>query len=476
MASLEGEIASIDTILAQIAQRRVFVRRRINGLSPTARIPSEILIEIFQIACQPVDKGYRVRRAVTPLFIGSICRLWRDVAWSTPLLWNTILLHVSPDRKHHDTQVQLLGDWLLNARSAPLSIKLIVEDERESVLCAFEAIMRILITRSDYWLTFDSRLPPQCHNIFKNINFPMLTSVSLQLSNTVSTSIIPDMFLTAPKLVDVNLLNCHFPLMLPWEQVRRFRTGLSSITECLKVLRESPNLQECYFNGVYTPVDFISKTIIPHAQLQLKHLHVMLQRHGPWTLSDSMSLFDGMTLPSLSNLCIQYYGTTILHLSSITSLVLRSACNLERFTIKFPFDNAELIPCLEAMPSLTYLDLEMPRGLDMGLTRHNVTSLDPLSNSSRLLLPNLKYLKYKGPVLCDCRTIVDMLAHRWHLSDDSRTSQGFTRVSKLQLAEILSTVPYLISADVQEELKNLLEEGMSVRIESLVRTPATFNS
>jgi hypothetical protein len=139
-------------------------------------------------------------------------------------------------------------------------------------------------------------------------------------------------------------------------------------------------------------------------------------------------------------------------------------------------------------------------GPDMGLTKKFVASLDPLSNSSRLLLPNLKYFEYKGPVLCDCRTIVDMLARRWHLSDgktsqsifrvpklglanifstvryhvnrcarrfDGRTSQS---IPKLRLAEVLSTVRYRVTADVQEELRNLSEEGMLVRIESLVPT------
>ena len=63
-----------------------------------------------------------------------------------------------------------------------------------------------------------------------------------------------------------------------------------------------------------------------------------------------------------------------------------------------------------------------------------------------------------------------MLVHRWHLSDDVETSQNIsTRVSKLQQAEILSTVPYQVIADVQEELRNLSEEGMLVRIESPVR-------
>ena len=147
LVSLEEKIASIDTVLLQIARRRASLMRRINGLLPIARIPSEILIKIFQIACQPIAYGYR--KAVTPLFIGSICGLWRDVAWSTPLLWNTILLNYS--RKHHDSLVQLLGDWLLKARSEPLSIKVTVVDECDYDYCGFEAIMRILVTRSDYW-------------------------------------------------------------------------------------------------------------------------------------------------------------------------------------------------------------------------------------------------------------------------------------------------------------------------------------
>ena len=429
-------------------------------MSPTARIPSEILIEIFQISCQPVYNGYR--QAVTPFFIGSICRRWRDVAWSTPLLWNTILLHVS--LKQHSSQVQLLRDWLLNARSAPLSIKLIAEHEHGPVLChAIEAIMRILVTRSDYWLTFDSCLPSQCHNIFKNINFPMLTSVSL-----VSTSIIPDMFLTAPKLVDFNLPHYNFSMMLPWEQIRCFKTQWLTVPMCLKIIRQSPNLQECHFEQVDSRFSLTSKTITSHAQLKI--LYVMLR--GTGASSESMSLFDSVTLPSLSNLRIQYKGTKRLPLSSITSLFLRSASILERFTIEFPFDNADLIPCLEAIPSLTYLHLERlwAQSSDMGLTGDLVASLDPLSNlnSSRLLLPNLKYFKYKGPALCDCRTIVDMLAHRWHLPNDGGASQSI-RASKLQLAEVFSTVPYHVTADVQEELRNLLEEGMLVRIESLVR-------
>ena len=149
MVSLD-DLASIETIMSQLARRRASCRRKINELSSTtARIPSKILIEIFRIVCQP---GRKIRKSVTPLFIGSICSQWREVAWAAPLLWNTILLHIS--RKHHGAQ---LSDRLLKARSAPLKIKLIAEDDAH---CEYEAIMRILVTRTLYWLTFDSLLPP----------------------------------------------------------------------------------------------------------------------------------------------------------------------------------------------------------------------------------------------------------------------------------------------------------------------------
>ena len=457
-----GELASIEAIMSQLARRRASCRRRINELSSTtARIPSEILSEIFLIACQPVNDGRRSRKAVTPPFIGSICRRWRDVAWSTPFLWNTILLHIS--RKNHGTQVQFLRDRLLKASSAPLNIRLTAEDDAH---LAFEAIMRILVTRSDYWLTFNSSLPPlECQNILENINFPMLTSVSLHFYNFETSLHVNNMFLIAPKLVDVYLKCCNSSVMLPWEQIRRFRSGASTtVAEFWKVLRQSPNLEECHFKYIYIPDRLIFETVISHAQL--KYLDVVLQDSRR-----SMSLFDSITLPSLTNLRIQSYGSKGLRLSSLTSLVLRSACNLERFTIGISFIPADLIPCLETIPSLTFLhlDLEMPSipSPYIGLTRHFVESLDPLNNSSGLLLPNLKHFKFKGQVLCDYQTIVDMLAHRWHLSDDGESSHS-GRVSKLKLVEILSIAPYHVPSDMQEKIRNLLEEGIVISIESLV--------
>jgi hypothetical protein len=132
------------------------------------------------------------------------------------------------------------------------------------------------------------------------------------------------------------------------------------------------------------------------------------------------------------------------------------------FLKKTQFDYADLLPCLEVIPSLPYLRLKMLRGPDVGLTRHFAASLDPLSNSNRLLLPNLKYSGALRVVL---------LSTCWPLDGIYPMIAELFRVlvSKLKLVKVLSTLPYHVTADVQEELRILLEEGMLVRVVSLVR-------
>lgn len=65
-----------------------------------------------------------------------------------------------------------------------------------------------------------------------------------------------------------------------------------------------------------------------------------------------------------------------------------------------------------------------------------------------------------------------------YLSDDDETPQSIftTKVSKLKQAEVVPIGPYLVTADMQEELRKLSEEGMTVKIKSEVCTPMEVGS
>jgi F-box-like len=461
VAGLEAEMASIEAMMENLSWRRTNLRRKFNSLSPTALLPVEILAEIFRLTCQLEDE--LGGPSVTPLFFGGICKDWREIAWSTPLLWNMISLHVS--RKAHGFQVQLLRDWLLRANSSPLFIELTSDDEHKSIFCSLRIIMDVLVTRSTYWKSLDCLLPPQYHDILKNNHFPMLTSVSLRPpKGTISIFCEPpNMFLSAPKLLDVDLSGYNYSaMMLPWEQLRRFKTQVLTVAECLKVLKRSPSLKECHLESVYSPEIFPSPVPLENFYSELEHLDITLIRGA------AVSLFDNITLPSLSQLRVHYSGAAGFNLSTICSLVLRSSCNLQRLCIeKWHIHDEDLIPCLESVPSLSHLRLVvLGESESAGLSKNFVLMMHPSRDSGPPLLPKLTSFHYEGPVECDSHSLVDMLSERW--CAQSAKNRNAIPIATLNTAKIVSHARYELTDDVECKMRWLRKGGMDLSIRSVL--------
>ena len=462
MTQLESEISLIETMMERLTTRRAILQRTINALSPISQLPPEVLTEIFRMTFQgSADSTQRI----TPLFFGGICKEWREIAWSTPLLWNSLCLSVS--RKTHGAQTNLLAEWLLRAKSSPLFIKLTSEDEHEAIFCSLRAILDVLVTRAAYWYSLDCLLPPQCHDALKNHEFPMLTSVSLRPpKGTISTfSEPPSMFLSAPQLIDVDLSGYNFSAMvLPWDQLRRFKTQFLTVTECLKVLRRSPALLECYLESVYSPeiLDSLPSETL-YSDLDL--LNVFLIK------SAAISLLDNLTLPKLRILDVHGTGPGSTLLSSIRSLVLRSQCNLQRLSLERRNESGlkddDIIACLAAIPCLSHLRLVFSgtRLLDpsFALSEKLVSRFRPSNQSDEPLLPNLACLEYRGAATCENRSLVDMLSERWHVSGGG----GLRGISRLKRVEIIRTAAtYPMHYTVQADLDDLVREGMEVKVYS----------
>ncbi|KAF8896876.1 hypothetical protein CPB84DRAFT_1848057 [Gymnopilus junonius] len=452
-ASLEAEMIRVEKTIESLSQRRTILRRKINALSLTAQLPPEILIEIFRLVSHSPSET--TERHI-PLFFGGVCKEWRDIAWSTPLLWNTVSLHVS--RKTHGSQVHLLRDWLLRAQESPLHIKLTTDDEHESIFCSLRAIMDVLVTRSMYWHSLDCLLPPQCHDVLKDSQFPMLTSVCIRPpKGTISTfSEPPDMFLSAPKLLDVDLSGYNFAAMvLPWEQLRKFKTQFLTVGECLKVCRRSPNLKECHLESVYSP-DLLSSPTLNPLHCELEYLDVTLIKGA------AITLLDNITLPSLRDLRIHYSGPNGFLLSAISSLVVRSSCNLQRLHIrKQHFLDDDLIPCLEAIPSLSDLHLAAISDTSIGLTQRLVEVLHPSYQSGHPLLPNLRSFEFHGPVSADLQSVGAMLSARWHEKRIDLTSEPNTSpIAQLAKVQIIFPMQGDLTDEFLEEVSRLSGEGM----------------
>ncbi|KAJ7232207.1 hypothetical protein B0H12DRAFT_1029047, partial [Mycena haematopus] len=90
LARLDARIKVAAIALGQLTQQRASLKGPIDAhkalISPMRRIPQDILLEIF-FSCLPLEHDTHIDPAVAPLVLGRICRNWRSVAYSTPMLW-----------------------------------------------------------------------------------------------------------------------------------------------------------------------------------------------------------------------------------------------------------------------------------------------------------------------------------------------------------------------------------------------------
>ncbi|KAK7048919.1 hypothetical protein R3P38DRAFT_2872048 [Favolaschia claudopus] len=139
MSSREALLDRIDNILSAIErQQTVFeydtkvldrlitslneARAKLNTLAPVAQLPVEILSHIFKMCDVPWRDNYsRATPSCALLLLLRVCRSWRDIAVSCPLLWTSVCFN-SHSRGNNYTE--LISVWLGRSRALPLDIRL----------------------------------------------------------------------------------------------------------------------------------------------------------------------------------------------------------------------------------------------------------------------------------------------------------------------------------------------------------------
>lgn len=86
---------------------------------PMQSIPPEVVSHIFEDALGP-------RPLVGALRLGEVCRYWRQVAWTTPSLWNELefIILQENDKKGLGNYIENFQDYLFRSRSLSLSINI----------------------------------------------------------------------------------------------------------------------------------------------------------------------------------------------------------------------------------------------------------------------------------------------------------------------------------------------------------------
>ena len=89
----------------------------------TRRVPREIASHIFAQCISSDLRRHQIQKEIIcqPLVLGAVCQSWRDIAWTTPQLWTTIIISILPP-PDPSLKLELLDQWIARSRYLPLNI------------------------------------------------------------------------------------------------------------------------------------------------------------------------------------------------------------------------------------------------------------------------------------------------------------------------------------------------------------------
>ncbi|KAJ6512822.1 hypothetical protein C8R45DRAFT_961478 [Mycena sanguinolenta] len=294
LTRIDARIEEMEIALALLKEQRALLKKPIDAhgvlISVIRRLPQDILVEIF-LACLPSEHDALIDPTEAPLVLGRICRHWRSLVYSTPMLWRSI--HIpSPDYLQTPPNIlsrleKIVNEWL--ERSAACSLSVSINDWNRVFPQKLDKNPLVL-----QLLPFCRRLQHVTYTGDAVSLRPLLQlgSEDLPLLQTLRMDFAwggPDSMdaFQIPTLQDVELcmaasVDPH-SLPLQWSQLTRLRlecksTGNGSegglhIDGAFDVLGRCPNLVECVLGVTRARVADLARNLSP---IILPHLETLV--------------------------------------------------------------------------------------------------------------------------------------------------------------------------------------------------------
>lgn len=403
-------------------ETRIQVHRSL--LSPIRRLPPEILSQIFEDAAYNYYSYIRLRHWTNPhnlpMFqFTTVSYLWRQVAISTPFLWNYLNMDLDAI---DDRVVRIIDTMLQRSGNAPLRLYITCErwmmsvapdyqprrpqpERMKAIECA-TAVMRLLLAHSERWRTVTLSIPDYLVPIIAEANcqFPRLVGVTIEANSPrrFASSCTLDLFQNAISLVSASLNSCTPSVIgLPLQGLRQLYLSISSevedMAELHRVLTEATSLDLLSLTRGHGPKLYGLGDNIVHPRL---NTFVCTQPHD-------LSFVDSLTLPSLVDLRLQQVDMSISLIKAWTVLIHRSRCTIQTLELGNISDTTPFASLFQSLPSLEVLRL-----LFAPLTEDAVQALSAQTADGRMeLLPSLKNFHMQGRN--HPSNLFDMLSPRW---------------------------------------------------------------
>jgi len=337
------------------------------------KLPPEIGSHIFclflpTLDFEDFDLWNKAATFTRVMRLGAVCRKWRQLAWTTPDLWDTIFLKIKPStsRSLAESLPGLLREWLSRSGLRPLTIffqhfgcseesdyspsndEFSDESAANTLESATGMVIEIINLYSGRWQSLhldvgaadiSERL---CGSVQPN---NQLFGLDLQVSGKTSPT---QKFVMKTKPFPTQLTLFNFSptsIDIGWDNITHASLCSLSANECLDVLRRAPALEYC----VAEPRDDDTVNFVPTI-LNSRLLSLNFTSRGT-------KFLDAINVPSLEE-WVQNTDGGPLSVTAMVSLLERSGCCLKILSLQHisaPPDNLSIL--FEAMPSLERLQL-----------------------------------------------------------------------------------------------------------------------
>jgi len=112
------QMLALNGLMVDLKHRRFALNEKLNRTSSIiSMLPLDVISEIFFLVYEVQDKrNFGILRA--PFILGRICKAWRQIVWSTPRIWSTIMIRFAS--KKYAAQEQLLKEWFYRVGNCQL--------------------------------------------------------------------------------------------------------------------------------------------------------------------------------------------------------------------------------------------------------------------------------------------------------------------------------------------------------------------
>ncbi|KAJ6515491.1 hypothetical protein C8R45DRAFT_888353 [Mycena sanguinolenta] len=243
LAELDAQISDQKRVLDQLLRTRSDVERELHATAtyPVLTLPVEVTAEIFLHCLGVLDPpSIPQSSGSAPIVLSRVCRAWRDIAFSTPILWSQLRVQferISPSKK--EPTEGIVDGWLSRAKYHPLSLDFSYRDVsperlRDMIRRWSHRVERL---RLDIYSGCDIHLLE-----LDSAAFPLLQGATLRCPQAPNLN--PQrsaiLFGDAVHFHDLKLpFNLH-GFTLPWPQLTKFHGALPD----LRLFTLAPNLAQ----------------------------------------------------------------------------------------------------------------------------------------------------------------------------------------------------------------------------------------